>query len=407
MEQNNVMEEISLRELIEILIKRKKMIAIVTSIAMITSLVFSFLILKPTYEAKMIVMASNASENLEVNSMKDIGNVENMLNAISKYPSMNIETYKQQVKTPEVIGKTIKELGLEEEYSIESLSDDIILETTKDTQLINIKMINTNPEKAAAIVNKVGENFISVVSDSMRKRSTASSEYVKTQMEVEKEIYDKALLEQKELLSQPRGASEVGLELNVKLEQITEYKSKLNDLHIRQNALEASIEVAEKTSSRGNGIIINRESGNLLIDDSTKTLKIELADTKASLDSIKESIERLQKEIEELQIELQEKKHKESIVAQKVEVAQKTYEAFIKKYEELRVAESSMIGEASITVISKAFSPTRPVGPRKALNLAIATVLGLMVGVFIAFFLEYWQSTDTKNRNDAVLEIKE
>lgn len=397
MNENQIMEEISLRELIEILIKRKNLIAVITALAILISVVFSFFILKPTYEAEMILMASNTSDNLSSNNIGS-GNLENMLDAISQYPSMNIETYRQQITTPEVMDKTIKDLNLEDEYSIESLANKITLETIKDTQLIKIKKVSTDPEKAATIVNKLGENFIQVVSDNIKERSTSSSEYVKAQMEKEKEYYDEVLLEQKELLSQPRGASELSLELNAKLKQITEYKNQLNDLAIRKSALESSIKTSETTSSRGSSIVLNRESGNVLIDDSTKILKIELAEVEASIGKINETIETLQNEIEDLQVELQEKKHEEDIINQKVELARKTYEAFMKKYEELRVTESAEIGESNITVISRAYPPTKPVGPRKALNLAIATVLGLMVGVFAAFFIEYWQATGNKKK---------
>lgn len=395
MNETQMIEEISLRELIEILIKRKKLIAIITATAILIAALFSFFILKPTYEAEMILMASNVSENLTSDAI-NTGNLENMLDALSKYPTMNIETYRQQITTPEVMEKTIKDLNLEGEYTIDSLADKIKLETIKDTNLIRIKMENTDPEKAAAIVNKVGENFTQVVSENIKERATSSSEYVKAQMEKEKEYYEEALLEQKELLSQPRGASELSLELNGKLEKITEYKNQLYDLNIRKSALEAAIKTSEATSSRGSSIILNRESGNILIDDSTKLLKIELAEVQGAIDKINESIETLQDEIEELQVELQEKKHQEDIVNQKVELARQTYEAFMRKYEELRVTESAEIGESNITVISRAYPPTKPVGPRKALNLAIATTLGLMTGVFAAFFIEYWQATDKK-----------
>ena len=140
MNENQMMEEISLRELIEILIKRKNLIAGITALAILISVVFSFFILKPTYEAEMILMASNASDSLSNNNI-DTGNLENMLDAISQYPSMNIETYRQQITTPEVMDKTIKDLNLEDEYSIESLANKITLETIKDTQLIKIKKL--------------------------------------------------------------------------------------------------------------------------------------------------------------------------------------------------------------------------------------------------------------------------
>ncbi|MFA7412363.1 MAG: Wzz/FepE/Etk N-terminal domain-containing protein, partial [Tissierellaceae bacterium] len=306
MSENQVMEEISLRELIEILIKRKVLIVGVTIAAIVLAGIYSFFIAKPQYEVEMILMASNSSENLGNNTIST-GNVENMLDAISKYPSMNIETYKQQIKTPAVINKTMEDLHLEDEFTIESFARKITLETVKDTQLIKIKRTSTDPERAAMIVNRVGENFIEVVSDNIRKRATSSSEYVKAQMEKEKDYYDDALLEQKELLSQPRGASELDLELSAKLGQITSYKSQLNDLSIRESALKSAIEVAKSSPSKGSSIVLNRESGNILIDDSTRTLKIELAELEASRDTMNTTIEGLQKEIEDIQVELQDK----------------------------------------------------------------------------------------------------
>lgn len=392
------MEEISLRELIEILMKRKKIIILVTVFAVLAAGILSYFILSPQYEAKMILMTSNISEqfqNIEGNSG---GNVSKVLDAISQYPSMNLETYRQQIKTPAVMTKTIEDLNLEDEYSIESLASKINLETVKDTDLITIKMQHTDPEKAAKIINKVGENFISVVESNAKERALKTSENIKEQMEVEKKKYDEALVELKEFLSQPRNAAELELELNAKLEQITYFKTQLNELSIRKDALDAAVEIAEKDPNRSNRLIVRQDSTNsgamnLVLDESSNSLKIELAEVEASINSIKNKISEMQKDIESLQTELQEKKHKESLVEQKVNIAQTTYEAFVKKYEELKVTESSKIGEASITVISKAYPSTKPVAPRKSLNLAISLVLGLMVGVFVAFFQEYWQST--------------
>jgi len=42
-------------------------------------------------------------------------------------------------------------------------------------------------------------------------------------------------------------------------------------------------------------------------------------------------------------------------------------------------------------IINYAQLPTAPIKPNKKLNILIAGVLGLFVGVFVAFFLEFWQ----------------
>lgn len=395
MEQNNMMEEISLRELIEILIKRKKMIAVITAASVIIATIFSFFILKPTYEAKMVMMTSNLGNQLNTNG--DIDKVDSLLNAMSQYPDMSLETYRQQIKAPEVLRKTITDLGLENEYRPSTLADRITLETIKETQLITIKMTHTDSEKAAKIVNTVGQNFISFVTEKAQERFAKNSEYVKTQMETEKVKYEEALLELKEILSQPRGAKELGLELDSSFEQITEFKAALNELEVKRDGLIKAIEESEKSSNNKGSMIVKPNLGdnfNISFDDSNKVMKIDLAETEGRISSIKNQIEDLQEHIEKLQVEYQDKQYEEKVVKQKVDIAQKTYESFSGKYEELKVSETAKLGELSINIISSAYPTTRPVGPRKALNLAISLVLGLMMGVFAAFFIEYWQSTN-------------
>ena len=47
----------------------------------------------------------------------------------------------------------------------------------------------------------------------------------------------------------------------------------------------------------------------------------------------------------------------------------------------------------NVQIIDKAEKPVDPVKPRKLLNIAIAGVLGVMMGLFIAFILEYLDNT--------------
>ncbi|SNS43785.1 Uncharacterized protein involved in exopolysaccharide biosynthesis [Anaerovirgula multivorans] len=393
------MEEISLRELIETLLKRKTLIIGITIVSILMAGIVSFFMLDPVYETRMVLMASHYADRLQSTQIQGEG-IDNILSSLSKLPAMTLETYREQIKAPRIMRATIADLGLEEEYDIENLADAITLETTKDTNLITIKMQHADPERAAEIVNKVGENFVTFVSDKAKEHATTSSKYVETQMEIEKEKLEESLEELKEFLSQPRGVSELEKELEARLEQITSYKTRLTDLQIRQEALKAAIPVAERESKDTNKIILQNQSGSqssngmqLIIEDSATLLKIELAEVEANIGSVNTQMAMIQQQIEELQVELQDKKHQERLINQKVDIAENTYDAFVKKYEELRVTESSQIGEATITIISRAFATTRPVGPRKALNVAIAAVLGAMIGVFAAFFIEYWQTS--------------
>lgn len=404
-----MMEEISLRELIEILINRKKMIAIITAAAIIVAAIYSFLIVKPTYEAKMIMMTSNLGNKTNGNVTASADNINELLDAMSQYPDMSLETYRQQITAPEVLKKTIADLQLENEYRPSTLAEQITLETIKDTQMITIKMKHTDSEKAANIVNTLGNNFISFVTEKAQERSSKNSEYVQTQMELENKKYEEALLELKDLLSQPRGAQELQLELDSSFTQITEFKALLNELEVKRDGLTKAIEESGKSSNNKGSMIVKPNLGenfNISFDDSNKVMKIDLAETEGRMTSIEEQIADLQNHIEVLQVEYQDKQYREKIVKQKVEITQKTYESFVGKYEELKVAETAKLGELSISVISSAYPTTRPVGPRKALNLAISLVLGLMVGVFVAFFKEYWQATSEETNRKSDIMIK-
>ncbi|HDZ12892.1 MAG TPA: polysaccharide biosynthesis tyrosine autokinase [Bacteroidetes bacterium] len=57
------------------------------------------------------------------------------------------------------------------------------------------------------------------------------------------------------------------------------------------------------------------------------------------------------------------------------------------KYEESRITKAGQIGK--IRIIDQALPPQFPVSPKKKMNLLLAVLIGLGMGVGIAFFLEY------------------
>ncbi|WP_304942514.1 YveK family protein [Vallitalea guaymasensis] len=59
----------------------------------------------------------------------------------------------------------------------------------------------------------------------------------------------------------------------------------------------------------------------------------------------------------------------------------------------LVVKVSEIIEVKNVQVIDKALVPTSPVKPNKKLNIAIAGILGCMIGLFIIFLIEYFDNT--------------
>ncbi|TCW41844.1 putative tyrosine kinase-like protein, partial [Thermohydrogenium kirishiense] len=77
----------------------------------------------------------------------------------------------------------------------------------------------------------------------------------------------------------------------------------------------------------------------------------------------------------------------------KLNLLKNTRDIMMEKYNMLQLVKASNLGEQGILVTSKAIVPDKPVSPKKLLNIAIAFILGLMLSVFIVFFMEYWKNT--------------
>lgn len=427
MRQQHDYEEISLRELIEVLLKGWKLIAIITAICVLVAGVFSFFIIEPTYEAKSVLMASLATDKL-TNISKNGESVEAILNTISTYPVLTIQTYKEQIRSPKVLQQVIEELNLvEKEITRVGLRDMISLEAIKDTNLIEIKVTNSDPKLAADIANAVAKRFTEFVTEISRDQASKSSKFLKTQIESEKQKLDEASLELKKLMAQPRGVDELTSEQEAKLILLSEYKVGVVEKEVELSKLRAGLAAAEeelkstpqifvtsksvsedqllssiiseennKSSSETAGITMKNEEINInYLELSTKVAEYKMMASEVSkeLEMMKAKIDETQEEIEVIQSDLAEKRHQLNLVQRNVDIAQATYDAFLKKYEETRVVEATEMGESTINIVSQALVPLRPVAPRKMLNVAVAGVLGLMVGVFIVFFKEYWEKS--------------
>lgn len=420
------MEEISLRELIEALLKRKIMIVMIMGIAVLAAVVINFAVLEPVYEAKAMLMASGINTKTQV--QKEVKGVDELLDSLSEYPKMSIEAYKEQIKNPQILDQTIKELKLEEKgINRVSLRNMIALNTIKDTNLITIAIKNKDKALAADIANTVAKKFTVLISEIAKSQADKSSNYIKNQMEIEKSKLDEAQLEYKNYLSQPQGLAELKKEVESKTDLITQYKAELLNVEIEEKKLSASMEALDRELKKTPEKILleksivddtlmshyasEKNTGNIddimglkleseeingiyyALKNSYNDYYVKLSEARAKKAALNSAIAETRMELEELQAALAEKQYQNDIVRQKVDFTKSTYEAFLNKYEETRIIKSSDIGEASIIVVSPAVEPLTPIGPRKMFNIAVSGVIGLMLGIFISLFLEYWETS--------------
>jgi uncharacterized protein involved in exopolysaccharide biosynthesis len=244
---------------------------------------------------------------------------------------------------------------------------------------------------------------------------------------VEKKNLDEATLELKEFLSQPRGTNELRQEFDSKLLMLTTFKTQLVEKEVELSKINTGLTVSQKELKNTPQVIVTKKSvgqdpllnqiiaeandtsikdaaqiimeneeineGYINLSAKVSEYKIAVSELLGEIDMIRIKIDTTQKELEYIQLELADKEHNQALIQRKVDLSQGTYNTFLNKYEEIRIAESTEVGDSTINIISQAAMPEEPIGPRRVLNLAIAGVLGMMIGVFVVYFKQYWQAS--------------
>ena len=395
-------EEISLREIIEILLKGWKLILAVTLAAVIVSAVVSFFVIEPVYET---------STTLEVSTT----GVSDILDSVPGFETPTADTYIRQVKNTAVLQSVLDGLGSRSGgLTKEALAAKIDAEADTDDGLIRIKVTDSDPKLAADIANGLAQSFAEYASAQDEELALAAYKYIEEQTNSQKEKLNLVLAEYSEFIEQPGGAQQLQAELDGRLSLITDYTVQYAQKEVEENAKKAVLDTVQRElagtdkmltiekSMPGQGpdqtewLTVKEQQINpnyMALENSISTLKSELAMLAAEKRSIRAQIERNTEGLAGLQVELAEKQYQESVLKRNFELAQETYDAFQNRYEEISIARSVPSAKAGITITAPAAVPAAPVSPRKSLNVAIAAVLGLMVSVFVVFFRDYWEKT--------------
>ncbi|HHV73114.1 MAG TPA: capsular biosynthesis protein [Thermoanaerobacterium sp.] len=177
-------EEISLRELLEIIWKWRRTIAIITIVSVLIAGLLSFFVIKPTYEATTTISVSditpqtgffgsnttvvlpnqNSNDGSMIQSDTADKDLSYLLSSILKYQDMTVNTYKEEVTNPQVLLDTIKQLKLDpKKYTLDNFKNEIDVQTIDNTNLITITVKEKDPKLAAKIADAIAANFKSYI----------------------------------------------------------------------------------------------------------------------------------------------------------------------------------------------------------------------------------------------------
>ena len=146
----NEMEEqvISISEIFEALKKRWILIVSITLVATLISGVLSFFVIKPTYETSTKVFIGKEESNQEGNNTNDIQMYQKLL-----------QTYAETIKTNEVVQAAINSTN-NTDLTVPAVKGALTVTPVSDTQILQIKYQNKNPEVAKEVLESITNEFV-------------------------------------------------------------------------------------------------------------------------------------------------------------------------------------------------------------------------------------------------------
>lgn len=139
--------EIDLRKYFQIIRKRMWIIVLITVISIAVSGIVSFYVLEPVYEAFTTLIVSKSNEQDTIIEYSDVLLSQKL-----------VKTYGEIIKSRRISNQVIKNLKLN--ITSQQLRNKITVSPVKDTEIVQIKVTDTNPELARDIANELAEVFI-------------------------------------------------------------------------------------------------------------------------------------------------------------------------------------------------------------------------------------------------------
>jgi uncharacterized protein involved in exopolysaccharide biosynthesis len=438
-------EEIDLRAYVDVLLRHWKWIVGLALIAAIAAGIVSFL-LPPIYEVRALVVVTEPRYLMRFDPRFET--VENIREAYQAYPSL--------ATGDDLLGQVIAALGgslTEEEQALSTFSRMLEASSGGDPSLIKLRVRSKDAKKAALIANTWAElyvrhlndlygqasqeehffeeqlliaeenlqaaeaalmtyqtrNLADVLQTRVEAKQAALSRHLHVNNSIELIIQDALSLRERLRLREGEEAGSLADDLAVLFLELDAQSGK-SELPIEaQIASQSEGRIAtgganESLITRPMAIYIGGENespinvqiagGQSISDRTVKELIVVLDNLVTTLGTKKEAIEEatdaLSPEILALQGQCEEARAEERRLQRELELAEEVYQTLSRKAEEARIAAQSEMGD--LRLASRAAVPEKPVLPKKKLNVAVAGAFGLMIGVFGAFALEYFQS---------------
>lgn len=459
--ENYTDNEITLNDILRILKRRKYWIFGATFLTVLVTFVYLLYLAKPTYEITAVLKIPKVSspqitpspqlslfgigQSPALTEQMEIMKSRRVLTSV--VDELNLVDYFSKKSKNEVSRESVVSMLLKKVVNVSSM---------KDTSLIKLTVSLDDRETAYKIARSVIDNYIKVARELSKDENTYLLEFVERQLpNVEKELTEienkllnfqktKSILPSEELsalirkfydldgkiveaqlnhqslqsqlnilkqnISQLKGMIKI-LEYVPDSAKLQELRKRLLDLQISYNTLSLTY---TKTSPEMRQIeqqmnivqqMINEEISRILSsqfeteDPILRGYSLQLIDLQTNMEVAKSYISSLEHVRKELEKELQkfpDLQREYATLTRDYNLKQQTYNLLKSKREELRLSTAGVSFNMPI-VLDEPYLPEKPAKPNKRLILAVSFVLGVFLGILIAFLREFF---DEKIRDE-------
>lgn len=398
---------IDLRQIFQVLKKWRLIIIAITVLAVVTSGIMSYYVIKPVYEARAMLLVTMPVTTQQ--SAQNTDNLESVISTMSRLPQMTMSTYVSQLTSDTMYGRVAKKLDLDEQgYSAKSLAGMVKAEVAKDSNIILLKVQHNNSHLAADVANALGDEYLDYLSERNQDQMTKSTEFLQAQkLETDKELA-LALDEYKVFNSDARSVEFLEKQFTTLTDDLNRYRTSIDMSMMEVKQLESGLlSLMERLGSTPETLTMLKPNPGMVettlaqeinplyvtLNENIMAKESELAEKVARLEATQTVVTRMQMELEILQVELSAKQIERQQMKNEITRLEETQNLLAQKVTQTQIARSIDLGGTSLLIASPALVPANPVKPNKKLNMAVALVLGLMVAVGLAFVLEFMDNT--------------
>lgn len=407
--------EISIRDLIEVVWKGKFFIAIVTVIAVIVSAVVSFFILPETYSTTMSLAVKPVTVK-----MSTIDTAVGIVDYLGSMPIKTKEEYMLEVKSSRVLNRTIEMLaskdGAGEVMSVGALSQSITVADVLKTDRITVTVTGTDPEEAVLIADTLAEAFGQIAAEDFNEQILDVSDAISEELAEAEAYLNEKVMELNAYRSESINVDVLRADIICMIDQIALSKIRLIDYDTQiasdQIALrsiladpssmgdltfgeyELSINDGNDDGNMVPNIIIspNGLQESLFIANVMET-HARLLSSLSKKEVYETQIPKMESDLLDMQIALTDHEYTYDNINNDAQMAQKAYRANQQRALDAQNYASSEIGNSIVSVSAAASVPGAPISPNIKMNIIAAGIFGFGLSVCIILFRDYWKRT--------------